>query len=68
MTRDKELKSPERRKFFRKAGIGIGAAGAVALGVPAEQAKAAGTADSDFRAGSYRETEHVKKAYRLARF
>ncbi len=68
MSKDNGLKSPERRKFFRKAGIGIGAAGAVALGVPAEPAKAAPTADSDVRAGSYRETEHVKKAYRLARF
>lgn len=68
MSKDKGLKSPERRKFFRKAGVGIGAAGAVALGVPAEPAKAAGTTGSDVRAGAYRETEHVKKAYETARF
>jgi hypothetical protein len=68
MSKDNGLKSLERRKFFRKAGIGIGAAGAVALGVPAEPAKAAGTTDSDVRAGGYRETEHVKKAYQSARY
>ncbi len=68
MGKDKGLKSPERRKFFRKAGIGIGAAGAVALGVPAEPAKAAGITDSNVRDGGYRETEHVKKAYETARF
>ncbi len=68
MSKDKGLKSPARRKFFRKAGIGIGAAGAVALGVPAEPAKAAGTTDGAVRDGGYRETEHVKTAYRLARF
>jgi hypothetical protein len=68
MSTKQNLKSPARRKFFRKAGVGIGIAGAAALGLPGEPAKAAETSGKDFKAGSYRETEHVKKAYQTARF
>ena len=67
MIKDRELKSPARRKFFRKAGIGIGAAGAVAMGVPKGPAMATENS-GDVRDGSYRETEHVKSAYKTARF
>ncbi len=66
MSNDQELKSPARRKFFRKAGIGIGVAGAAAIGASKGPAKAA--ENSGDRDGSYRETEHVKMAYRTARF
>ncbi len=68
MSKDKELKSPERRRFFRKAGVGIGAAGAVALGLQDAPAKAAESSGANVRDGGYRETDHVKKAYETARF
>jgi len=68
MKKDTSLKSPERRKFFRKAGIGAGAAGAIALGLRDEPAKAAEMTGGGARGASYRETEHVKTAYRVARF
>ena len=66
MTKDKSLKSPARRGFFSKAGRG--AVGAAALAVTASSAKAADAPSDDRKAGSYRETDHVKSAYRTARF
>lgn len=55
-----------RRDFFRKAGagtLGIAAAGfAVGVG-PATAASAAAPAHS-----GYRETDHVRRVYELARF
>ena len=66
MTKDKSLKSPARRGFFSKAGRG--AVGAAALAVTASSAAAAEKPADDRRAGSYQETDHVKTAYRTARF
>jgi hypothetical protein len=67
MKQDKALKSPERRAFFRAAGVGVGATGAIALGVSAKTADAA--IDDGKRADAgYRETAHVKKVYALSRF
>lgn len=66
MTKDNTLKSPSRRAFFRKAGAAAGVAGAVALG--GGSGSAAESPKGAPKAGSYRETEHVKTAYRLARF
>lgn len=68
MSGKKSLKSPERRKFIRGAGVGIGAVGAVALSLPAGRAKAAAESPSGTASSGYRETEHVRKAYGLARF
>jgi|GEM_PF-1704420 Nitrous oxide reductase len=68
MSEDKAPKSPTRREFFRRAGLGAGAlAGAVALGdaVAGNEAKAAEAAP---KSQGYRETEHVKRVYELARF
>jgi hypothetical protein len=66
MTKDKSLKSPARRGFFSKAGRG--AVGAAALALAATPAKAADKPADSRRDGSYRETDHVKAAYRTARF
>lgn len=69
MTKDKSLESPARRGFFSKAGRGV--VGAAALGLAASEAKADETKKlkkGDRTAGEYRETEHVKAAYRTARF
>ncbi len=67
MSENHEPKSPDRRAFFKKAGVGMGAAGAVAVGLAAT-AEATVEPEADAKASAYRETEHVKKAYRTARF
>ena len=56
-----------RRDFFKKAGLGVGAAGVAAVGLSAKQSKAEETAARPGSAG-YRETAHVKKYYQLAKF
>ncbi len=69
MSEDKALKSPERRSFFKKAGIGIGVAGVAAVGLSGKSADATPAgADKDRKAAAYRETDHVKQAYKTARF
>jgi hypothetical protein len=61
----KEEKSVGRRDFFRKAGAG--AAGAAAVGLAAGPA-AAVEAKPSVETSGYRETDHVKKYYELAKF
>ncbi len=58
----------DRRDFFRKASLGVGAAGAAAAGLSASKTKAAGLAKGASTGAGYRETAHVKKFYELARF
>jgi hypothetical protein len=68
MKDSKDIESMERRDFMKKAGLGIGAVGAVATGLPKATAAAApGTGEKTGKSG-YRETEHVKKYYATARF
>ena len=67
MKQDEALKSPKRRAFFRAAGVGVGATGAIALGVSSKTADAAIEDDKRHGAG-YRETAHVKRVYALSRF
>lgn len=62
-------KSAERRAFFKKAGLGIGAAGVAAVGLAGSAGAETSKDDQkDRTAGAYSETEHVKQAYRTARF
>ena len=62
--KDKVSKS-DRRDFLKLAGVGAVAGGAAVLG----EANKAQAAAADALAGrGYRETEHVKKFYRSARF
>ncbi len=70
MSKNEDLKSPDRRNFFKKAGFGVGAAGAVAIGLSSAPAKAAVKSDgrSQRKKSAYRETDHVRKYYELARF
>ena len=63
---EKEESAIGRRDFFRKAGLGAGAAGVAAAGLTATQSEAA-VPETKASAG-YRETEHVKKVYELSRF
>ena len=65
MKEEKEIKSVERRAFMKKAGIGVGAVGAVAVGLSKTSAAAAPGTGSKL---GYRETELVKKYYETARF
>ena len=68
MKEQKDIKSVKRRAFMKKAGIGVGAVGAVAVGLSKTSAAAApGTGATPGKSG-YRETEHVKKYYETARF
>ncbi|MBB3064684.1 MULTISPECIES: formate dehydrogenase [Limibacillus] len=63
----KDEKAMDRRDFFRKAGLGAGVAGVAA----ASLTKGATAAVPETRSASsvgYRETDHVKKFYELARF
>jgi hypothetical protein len=64
MTETKETRS--RREFLKTVGVGAGAAGAAAV-TGAVEAPAEAAALPDGNAG-YRETEHVKRVYQLARF
>ena len=68
MSKKEKLKSAERRAFIKKAGAGVGAAGAVAAGLSSTTGQAAVGTDKGFKKGSYQETEHVKKYYKSARF
>ena len=61
------LESPARRAFFRKAGVGVGAAGVLAVGLSGGSPQAQETTKKDFKKSAYRETEHVKKVYESAR-
>ncbi len=68
MKENEGIKSVERRNFMKKAGLGVGAVGAVAVGLPKTSAAAVpGTGAKPGKSG-YRETEHVKKYYETARF
>ncbi len=57
--------APSRRGFFRIAVLGAGATGALAAVGQATGAKAAVPTKA---VAGYRETEHVKRVYALARF
>ena len=65
MSTKQTIKSPGRRAFFKKAGVG--AVGAVAVGLSGKSAEAEVKPDKDFKKSAYRETEHVKRFYGLAR-
>ncbi len=62
----KTKKSLPRRDFLKAAGIAGGAAGVAAVALTSKSAKAA--VPETGKSSGYRETEHVKKYYELARF
>jgi hypothetical protein len=65
MTDTKGKGTLARRDLFRAAGLGAGALGAAAVGLPAA---AAAKPEDDLTRQRYRETEHVRKAYESSRF
>jgi hypothetical protein len=64
MKKDQEAKGAKRREFLKLAGLGAVTGAAAAVGAK----PAAAEVEADGRRAGYRETEHVKKAYELARF
>lgn len=64
MSRTEEI-NEGRRNFFKKAGL---TAGAAAVAVTASPAGAVEAAPSSKKGSGYRETDHVRKFYELARF
>ena len=60
---NKDTRAASRRDFLKKAAVAVGAAGAAAAASPA-QATTPAAREQD---GGYRETDHVRKYYELAR-
>ena len=63
MSEQKNTRSAARRDFLKKAVVAVGAAGVAAATSPAKAAIPA----SREQDGGYRETDHVRKYYELAR-
>ncbi|GAB4393879.1 MAG: hypothetical protein Tsb0032_14940 [Kiloniellaceae bacterium] len=61
----KEEINAGRRDFFKKAGLGAGAA---AIAATASQAGAVEAVSPPSKGSGYTETDHVRKFYELARF
>ena len=63
---DKMKKSLPRRDFLKAVGVTGGVAGVAAIALTSKSVNAA--APESGKSSGYRETEHVKKYYELARF
>ena len=61
-------KTIDRRNFFRSAGLGAVGASASVLLVPGTASSEPKIEGREKMTGKYRLTDHVKQAYRLARF
>ena len=61
-------KTIDRRNFFRSAGLGAVGASASVLLVPGTASSEPEIKGREKMTGKYRLTDHVKQAYRLARF
>jgi len=59
----------DRRRFLRGAGLGAGALGVTAAVLASSKpAEASEAGLQDKSGGGYRETDHVRRAYEVARF
>lgn len=63
MSDTKDIRSTSRRELLKLAGLAAGVAGAAAAGGTAQASSARARAED----GGYRETDHVRKYYELAR-
>ncbi len=62
-------RSIDRRSFLKAGGLAVGAVGAASATLAAgKPAKAVTPAKADRKAAGYRETEHVRRFYELAKF
>ena len=62
MKRQDEKALTDRRGFLKLAGAGVASGAAVAAGSPAT------AAETKPREGLYRETDHIKRYYEVAKF
>ncbi len=65
---EKQQERISRRGFLRAAGLGAGAAAGAAVAAIGSDARSATSEAKHRPAAGYRETEHVRRAYELARF
>lgn len=65
---DRKEQPVSRRSFLRIAGLSAGAAGAAATGLAAGTAETTAAEAMSRDPSGYRETDHVKAYYRLAKF
>jgi hypothetical protein len=65
MTDRKQKETASRREFFKSVGLGAGAAGALVVAGGGEAEAEIVREDGSL---GYRETDHVKRVYQLARF
>jgi hypothetical protein len=65
---DKDERRIERRSFLRGVGVGAGAAGVAAVSLAAGPSTQPAKASQGKARAGYRETEHVRRVYELARF
>jgi hypothetical protein len=68
MKKGTDIQSLERRVFMKRAGLGVGAVGAAAIGLPKTSAAASPGGGAKLGSSGYRETKHVKTYYDLARY
>ena len=66
--RDEKKTTVDRRGFLRKVGIGTVGAGATLTTPLMRPAQADSESDHEKRKARYRETDHVKKYYRVNRY
>ena len=66
--RDEKNTTVDRRDFLRKVGIGTVGAGATLTTPLIRPAHADSESDDEKRKARYRETDHVKKYYRVNRY
>jgi hypothetical protein len=65
MKEEKTKAAVKRRDFLKQAGLVVGTAGAAAAVTRPTEALAS---EAETKTGGYRETEHIKTYYELARF
>jgi hypothetical protein len=65
MNEERAVKVAKRRDFLKLAGLGVVSAGAVLVAAPEDGEAAEARPDGSV---GYRESEHVKTYYKLARF
>lgn len=69
MEAKKGAASIDRRSFLKAGGLAVGAAGAAGAALSAgKPAKAVTPAKAGRKSAGYRETEHVRRFYELAKF
>ncbi|NQV46562.1 MAG: twin-arginine translocation signal domain-containing protein [Rhodospirillaceae bacterium] len=66
-TKNNEKNGIDRRSFLRGAGLGAGVVGAGAA-VLASKPAAAAQVETAGKSAGYQETEHVRRAYEVAKF